>query len=70
MILNILSGTFLYLSLCLFVSPAIACLGAIWFWAFQPDFFYTYNHAGGITALMAIVYCLFLYIQTLKLDFH
>jgi hypothetical protein len=65
-ILNIISGVFIYLSLSLFITPLLALIGAFWFWAYFPDFYFTYNHAGGITLLFAIAYTLLLYIKKLK----
>ena len=62
--LNLLAGVFFYLSLALMISPVFAYLGVLWFWTFQPDFFFTYNHAGGIAMLLAATYCLFAYIKT------
>ena len=65
-ILTILSGVFIYFTLSLFISYPMAMLAAVWFWVFNDDFFYTYNHVGGITFLMALMYCLFRYIQQPK----
>lgn len=36
---------------------------ALWFWAFNPHFTYTYNHAGGVTCIMALVLLMFGYLR-------
>ncbi len=68
-ILMVLSGVFIYLALSLFIPYYVAIMAAIWFWVFNDDFFYTYNHVGGITFLMALIYCLFRYIRQPKVDY-
>ena len=60
-ILTFSSGIFFFLILASTASLPFAFAGALWFWVFNPDFFFTYNHAGGITALLGITYALFLY---------
>ena len=57
------AGLFIFLSLSLWVSPLMAYAGAIWFWVFRPQFFFTYNHAGGILLLAATAYHLLAYIK-------
>lgn len=63
-VLTVFSGVFIFNALSLFIPPLFAFLAAMWFWMFNPEFFFTYNHAGGITVLTAITSCLFLYIRT------
>ncbi len=63
MFLHLFSGLFIFLTLCVFFSPLIGFSAAVWFWVFNNDFFFTYNHAGGITMLTLIVYALFLYLK-------
>jgi hypothetical protein len=63
MLLQLLAGIFLFQAMSVFVAPWWAVTATIWFWVFQPDFFHTYNHIGGITTLLAITYCQFLYIR-------
>jgi len=65
-ILNILSGLIIYCCLALFIEPMIAILGALWFWCFNTDFTYTFNHTGGTLFTLATIYFLFKYIK--KLD--
>lgn len=62
LILTILSGTLIFFTLVRFIPILFAFMAAMWFWSYQPDFFFTYNHAGGLTCLMAIVFCLSSYI--------
>ncbi len=46
-----------------FLTPVMSFLCALWYLAFrQAEFFYTYNHIGGIVALLACIYFLFRYI--------
>ncbi|HQP09824.1 MAG TPA: hypothetical protein PKV41_00395, partial [Candidatus Omnitrophota bacterium] len=63
-LLNLLSGCFIYAALALFVPPLLAFGAAIWFWAFGFDFSYTYNHFGGITLSAMLLYYHFCYIKT------
>lgn len=63
MFLRLFSGLFIFLTLCVFFSALIGLSGAVWFWVFSEDFFFTYNHAGGIAMLTLIVYSLFLYLK-------
>ncbi len=58
-----LCGVVIYLMLSLFITPWLALIAAVWFWTFNPDFVYTYNHIGGILMLLTTVYSLFLYIK-------
>src|SRR5882724_8587296 len=55
-ILNVLAGTFFFLAFAEIFPPIAACLGAIWLMAFHSDFFFTYNHAGGIAVMMAAIW--------------
>jgi hypothetical protein len=56
------SGLFVFSSMTLVTGPVIAFLAAVWFYAFQPEFFYTFNHAGGILAALSIFYLLTKYL--------
>lgn len=63
----ILGATLLiFLSLALFAPLPLSLLGGLYFILYQPDFFFTYNHLGGITALLGIQYCSFLFIKAQK----
>ncbi len=67
-VLMIASSGLIFLTLRLICSVSIALLGALFFFFFQNDFFYTYDHIGGIALNLATVYflCLFLKIKDLK----
>jgi len=63
-LLLLAAGTLVFLMSSLFFSPAIAYVAAVWYWAFRGmDFFYTYNHTGGIVAILASLYCGLLYVK-------
>ena len=66
LLLNFLAGIGLYLALSVFYSPWIAFVAAVWFWAFNPDFFYTFNHLSSFPILMLLVYSLFSYVKSNK----
>ncbi len=42
---------------------------ALWFWAFNPRFSYTYSHAGGVACILGLIYVCFLYLNEPK-RFH
>ena len=69
MFLHLLSGVFIFLTLGVFFAPLIGFSAAVWFWVFNDDFFFTYNHAGGITMLTLIVYSLFLYLKNPRIGY-
>ena len=68
-LLTVISGVFIFFSLSLFIPPLFAFMAAMWFWMFQPDFFFTYNHIGGIACLMAMAFALFSYIKQPKIKY-
>ncbi len=63
MILNLLSGVFLYLALGAIFGRAVGFFTSLWFWSFSSDFFFTYNHAGGITFMTLSLAVLFHYLN-------
>ena len=65
-LLMLAATTLVYLALSTIIPYYFAFLGALWFCQFNPDFFFTYNHIGGVVFLIAIIYCLCLYIQKSK----
>ena len=67
MILQLSAGALFYLALTCFVPALISMVGTVWFWTLMPDFFYTYNHWGGIVMLLALILSLFLYIKNPRL---
>ena len=62
--LTLLAAVFLFLALSEVFAPLAAFAAAIWFLIFQNDFFYTYNHIGGIAAEMAVVWALLAYVRS------
>ncbi|MCB9771690.1 MAG: hypothetical protein H6754_04010 [Candidatus Omnitrophica bacterium] len=68
-VLTVLSGVFIFLSLSLFIPTLFAFMAAMWFWMYQPDFFFTYNHIGGIFCLTGITFALFSYIKQPRTKF-
>lgn len=65
-LLTVLSGVFVFFALSRFIPILFAFMAAMWFWMYQPDFFFTYNHSGGILCLTAIIFALFSYIKQPK----
>src|SRR5262245_50216623 len=45
-LLRLTCGLLIFSALSLFVHPLFALAGNIWYWVFNKEFFYTYNHAG------------------------
>ncbi len=62
-ILNIGAGLGIFLCLARLFSPAAAFLGGLWFLTYRQDFFFTYNHAGGIFFITLIMWAHLAYIQ-------
>jgi hypothetical protein len=67
-LIKLTAGLLCYLALATLFQPITALAGALWFWGFQQDFFFTYNHIGGITVIMGIVWCLLSYIKAPRLN--
>lgn len=44
--LRLACGLLIYCSLSLFINPLFALAGSLWYWVFNKEFFYTYNHIG------------------------
>ncbi len=63
LILRILGGILICLGLMEVSSTLAAFLCACWFMLFQQDFFFTYNHLGGIVMVLGVAFCLLSYIQ-------
>lgn len=57
---------FFYLILARFTSPLWAFIGTLWFFLYNNDFFFTYNHIGGVVCLLASVYFTFSYLKDNK----
>ncbi len=69
MFLNLTAGVFFFLSISLFSSSLFAFVATLWFWTYNPDFFFTYNHAGGIAASLGVIYCALRYIHSPRRPF-
>lgn len=67
--LYLLAGAFCYMTLSLYFHPLLAFAGAIWVWAFHPDFFYTYNHFGAIALFFASAYFLIKHIKSGRIKY-
>ena len=61
--LRILAGILMCLGMMEVASPLAAFLCACWFMLFQQNFFFTYNHIGGLCMGIGTVFCLLAYIQ-------
>jgi hypothetical protein len=68
-VFNVLAGAFFFLAFSRLFAPIAAFVAAVWFMNFHSDFFFTYNHAGGIALLMAVIWMHCSYIQTAKMKF-
>jgi len=62
-LLSIICSAFFYLAATCVMSPGLAFLGAAWFTQSRQEFFFTYNHIGGIAAELIILWCLLTYIR-------
>ena len=63
-LLILLAGIFVYLVCSVFLPPALSSICALWYWSFRgAEFFYTYNHIGGLLAMLMTLYCLLKYID-------
>ena len=66
---NIAAGLFFFLAFAQ-IFPVVAAFTAVaWFMAFHQDFFFTYNHAGGIAVMLAAVWMHCAYIKTARLTY-
>jgi hypothetical protein len=63
LVLRVLGGLLICLGLMEVSSALAGFLGACWFMLFQQDFFFTYNHIGGIVMILGVVFCLLSYIK-------
>ncbi|MEI6438321.1 MAG: hypothetical protein WCO69_06200 [Candidatus Omnitrophota bacterium] len=63
-LLTLVSGLFIFLTLETLSGGFCALAGAAWFFAFGRDFFFTFNHAGGIACIAVLMYCVARYIAT------
>jgi len=68
-LLAIVCSVFFYLSATCLMSPGLAFLASAWFTQSRQEFFFTYNHIGGIAAELIIGFCLLSYIRNGTLRF-
>jgi len=62
-LLVVVCSAFLYLSAACLMPPLLAYIAAIWFTQSRLEFFFTYNHIGGIASELVICWCLLSYIR-------
>ena len=67
--LNLVTGVLIYLTLSRLIVPYMALLAAVSFWIFPSDFFFTYNHTGGVTLGAAVAYAAVAYAAAKKTRF-
>ncbi len=63
MFLNIACGIFCFLAVSEIFVPAAAFATSLCLMCFQTDFNFTYNHVGGITLILAVIWMHFAYIR-------
>lgn len=59
--LVVLAGLLIFAVSATMMSCVFSFLSALWFGSFRPEFFYTYNHVGGLVFLLSALYCLLRY---------
>lgn len=60
-VLIYLSGMFCYMTVARFAAPLLGMATAVWFWVYNPDFFYGYNHTPAFTIFLATAWLIFSY---------
>src|SRR5262249_18852240 len=55
-VVNIASAVFMFLAFSRVFPAAAAFIAASWLAVYHQDFFFTYNHAGGIAAMLAALW--------------
>ncbi|MBF0330404.1 MAG: hypothetical protein HQL17_00585 [Candidatus Omnitrophica bacterium] len=68
-IIKFCAGLFIFVAVGTIAHPAAALLGAVWFYLFSQDFFFTYNHIGGILCVNAIAAMLLFYVREQRLGY-
>ncbi len=63
LVIELALGSFFFLAAARFMPLMIAFIGAVWFMQMRPEFFFTFNHIGGLAAGMVVNYALFSYMQ-------
>ena len=67
--LVVLCSVFFYLSAACLMSPGLAFLASAWFTQSRQEFFFTYNHIGGIVMELIIAFYLLSYIRQTSMRF-
>jgi len=68
-VIKLSAGLLCYLALVRLFRPLTAFAAALWFWGFQQDFFFTYNHIGGIAVVTAVMFCLLSYLKAQRMNY-
>jgi hypothetical protein len=63
LLLRIVGGVLICLAMMEVTSTLAAFFCACWFMLFHQDFFFTYNHLGGIVMIIGVAFCLLSYIK-------
>ncbi len=66
MVLVIICEIFFYLTLARFAPPLFALIGTLWFLLYNQDFFFTYNHIGGVACILGSLYFVISYLKDNK----
>jgi len=67
-LLILLTGLLVYLACATSLPLSISFVCALWYWGFRgAEFFHTYNHIGGLLALLTALYCALQYIHKNRL---
>jgi len=69
LVLILASGLFIYFAVSTFSGPLLAFSGALFFFAYYPFFYFTFNHAAGIAAISYFLFCLLLYFKNPKIRY-
>jgi hypothetical protein len=67
-VIELSAGLLCFFALSRLFQPLTAFMAALWFWGFQQDFFFTYNHVGGIAVITAVIFCLLSYIKERRIE--
>jgi len=66
----LLAGILIYLICSSYLDPLLSFCASLWYWAFRGyEFFYTYNHIGGIVMMLASVYFFACYVKNSRPKF-
>ncbi|MBU0467580.1 MAG: glycosyltransferase family 39 protein [Candidatus Omnitrophica bacterium] len=69
LVLILTAGLFIYFAISTFSGPLLALSGALFFFAYYPFFYFTFNHAAGITAVSSFIFYLLLYLKDPRIRF-